>query len=1250
MLTLKIFVSSPGDVGEERELARRVIERLSGEFRARAVLVPILWEHEPILSTSSFQGQITRPSEADIVVCVLWTRLGTRLPAGFEKRADGSTYESGTAFELEDAQAAFERSGRPELLVYRKTAPPKVSLDDPTKLRVFEQQWEALVAYLERWFVAGDGTFKKGFHEFPSADEFERKLTQHLRSLIRKRLMSVEDGPAEVAWASGSPFRGLKAFEPEDAPVFFGRTRAVSEIIAQLSARAGMGTAFLPVCGMSGSGKSSLLRAGVIATLTRPGVVEGVAEWRYCILRPSDGPDLFRSLAQAILGETALEELSEDGLSPDQLAKTMRRSPEDAVLPLQMALTRIRGAGAPGSARLLVLVDQFEELFTTQAFDAETRTAFVSLLSSLANAHSEEHRIADQIWVIMAVRGDFYHRCVQIPGFSALSGENGPYYILPPRPREIADIIHQPAEAAGLLFEYSRERDTSLDLVIEDEAVQAPQALPLLEFALEELYTRRRDNRVLTFDAYDALGGLSGALGRQADKVFSELPPDVRAALPKVLGLLVNPGRGDEDQPTARVVPLAEFPEGTPQRFLIDALHGARLLAYDGSESEARVRVTHEAILTHWQEARALITADQERIRARQRLEATAREWEEHDRSPDFLLPTGGRLSEAIELRDEWHVPLNDHLRQYVDLSEITERKRHTRQVRRAWSVSAAMAVFGLIAAVGGVLAWQNQLRAEADRKVALGAAEKLVNTVATGLGQATGVSTLTVETMLEDAEEVIGDLADGQSDDGWLDSVRARMFLAFSDAYGKSGNDDRRLEMAEKAREAADRLVAVTPNALEPLDLLASSLAMVGDAHKDLGAMAEAADAYQAALKIRSNLVRRDDAAAEHTRKYAAVIEKLGDLDADQGRHQHALARFNGALTVLNGIPSPDSATRRGIMVVRNKLGYAYRERQKYDLARDSFTKAVEAAEALGSSARTKESVRDIIVAHYNLGRVLVDLRELRPARNHLWEAFRRAEDLVASDPKNAVWQHDLALASAGLGDVMLLNGKREIALANYGNAARITEDLVALQPDDIGLWVDLASTIRRQGDAFRMIGNDAENALAHYDRSLGILSDLIAQYPRNAELRHQAGLGRLTFARLMEDRGDDVSAIAEARLSASLLDEAMQLTMPSESLRQDFADAANLAAWLLATTENAEARDPAAAVELAARAVEMSGGSDPAKLDTLAMAYFAGGDVAASVAVCQDALEAAGDSPGRTRQAIAENCERFTARLEDR
>ncbi len=333
MKTLRFFISSPGDVFEERALAGRVIERLQSEYIGKVVLESVLWEHEPLLATATFQTQIVKPSDTDVVIAILWARLGTPLPAQFT-RADGSRYESGTEYEFEEAIAGFRANGKPDLLVYRRSAPPSVRLDDEKDLLERLAQKKKLDEFIGRWFHdQADGSLVAAFHPFESPSDFEILLETHLRRLIERQLpRSVRStSDARAVWKKGSPFRGLDAFEFEHAPVFFGRTRAVSDILQALRKQATDGRSFVLILGMSGGGKSSVVRAGVLPMLTKPGVIEGVRFWRRAVLRPTDvRGDIFTGLARALLREDALPSLDGDSAGPDELAQVLRQSPQAA--------------------------------------------------------------------------------------------------------------------------------------------------------------------------------------------------------------------------------------------------------------------------------------------------------------------------------------------------------------------------------------------------------------------------------------------------------------------------------------------------------------------------------------------------------------------------------------------------------------------------------------------------------------------------------------------------------------------------------------------------------------------------------------------------------------------------------------------------------------------------------------------------------------------------------------------------------
>lgn len=711
---LQLFVSSPGDVAEERALTKRVIERLQGEFATRARLEPVFWEHEPLLATASFQEQIIKPSETDIVVCILWSRLGTRLPPRFT-RADGSRYASGTEFEFEDAALAHQQLGKPDLLVYRKTAEPFVSLKDKDALLEKLKQKESLDNFVSRWFHDHqEGTLVAAFHSFDSVAKFEELLELHLRKLIEKQLPASSEITIPPSWQGGSPFRGLQTFEMEHAPIFFGRTRATSEVLEALRQGAAAGKPFVMVLGMSGSGKSSLVRAGVLPMLLQPGVIEGIGMWRHTIFRPSDpANDLLTGLANALLNATALPELQESGTS-QQLSNLLRDTPQavPSLIKSSLALAATTFAKKENleqipKTNLALVVDQLEELFTLPHITNQEREAFMNAIDALVRSGS--------VWVLATLRSDFYPRCAELEKLVSLKEGAGQYDLLPPSPSEIGQLIRQPALAAGLRFEEDTKSGERLEDLLRDAAVKNPQVLPLLEFTLEELYTRR-ENNLLTLNAYRQLGGVEGALAHRAETVFNNLSANVQAALPRVMQSLINV----ETDGTVSAKRALSTSFTTPEsNAFVQALVDARLLTSDlTSDKEAVMSVTHEALLRHWPRLVEWTQHNQDSLRLQGRLSSATKRWLEENRSADFLWSQGKPLAEASELSREKLEP-----NETAFIQSSLQKGRRLRLIRRAAVVS--LAVLALVAGVAAFQANRQRLLAETASRQATAEAER---------------------------------------------------------------------------------------------------------------------------------------------------------------------------------------------------------------------------------------------------------------------------------------------------------------------------------------------------------------------------------------------------------------------------------------------------------------------------------------------------------------------------------------------
>ncbi|MFT3810629.1 MAG: hypothetical protein QM698_11985 [Micropepsaceae bacterium] len=738
---LRIFISSPGDVSAERRRAALVVESLKKEFARFFEISAYLWEHEAMLATGHFQDVIAPPSQSDIVVLILWSRLGTPLPEKSGEREykgiDGRSPVTGTEWEYEDALAANRAKGAPDLLVYRSNREPQISLRDPNKKALAEGQWNALETFWSRYFQAG-GVFLSAYHGFDDLEDFGDMLEAHLRQLIRSRIEKgrIEAGSDVRATWMQSPFRGLSSFDFEHAPIFFGRGAAQLKAVEQIVRNASEGRAFLLVLGASGSGKSSLVRAGLLPNLFARGVADGAGLWRRVVFKPGDADgNLFAGLVKALTENRVkdgigLPEIQGAGVTAEQLEAALRRSIDDPSFVFAPALGKVtheaRAAGhimAHENAKLALVLDQLEEIFTDPAIATEERNSFIRLIASLTRT--------GMVWVVGSMRSDFWHRAAAAPELVALADGTGRIDLLPPSQAELAEMIRRPAAAAGLSFEDHSETRIGLDGVIAEEASRDPGSLPLVSFMLDALYKTDIESGkggVLTYNTYEALGGIKGAIATRADEILNAQPADVQGALPSVLRALVTVD-GDRDQnATARMAPLTAFPMGSPRRALVDAFlnPAARLLIADGDGGEARVRVAHEALINHWARAREQINRDRRDLETRARLEEDEALWRAAppaEKSARLL--EGLALEEGKDLVRKWDDELPQSLKDYITESRKAAESRRRRSFRIMTGIAAVMAVLAAGAVVLGYFAQQESDRAQEQTVIAQGESER---------------------------------------------------------------------------------------------------------------------------------------------------------------------------------------------------------------------------------------------------------------------------------------------------------------------------------------------------------------------------------------------------------------------------------------------------------------------------------------------------------------------------------------------
>ncbi|MCP3870690.1 MAG: SUMF1/EgtB/PvdO family nonheme iron enzyme [Gammaproteobacteria bacterium] len=584
-LRIRVFLALPDDITDERALALRVLERLPYDesLLDRIVLETVTWDKPradtPVPSTTppeeAISQQRPKPSECDIVIAIFWSRMGTPLPPGYTK-PDGSTYLSGTEWEYFDAVHGSHQAGRPIILLYRRTEAPCIALDDPL-FQEKELQWQSVQTFFAS-LTNPEKPMPPEIHEYAAPDAFESILTWHLRESVQMLLSDHASDSSIMApglrrerphWR-GSPFPGLRALSKQDAAIYFGRGKETEELIHSLAA----GTRFIAVVGTYGTGKSSLVAAGILPQL-RDNAISGSRDWIQVQFTPGGlGPNPYLALAAGFKPV-----LNRHNRTLHEQAHIFETDP-DALKELVGMMLRDQ----PKWSELLCFVDQLEELFTV--VDEKHRTGFSRLLARAANLPG--------IRIVATLRADFYQNCVEQQVLAELL-RNGSYPLAAPGIDALYEMITRPASRVGLCFE-----EQLVEHILEDTGTE-PGALPLMAFALEKLYEKRNEGE-LTQSAYDTFGGVRGAISQYAEDTFLTLDRHIQTTLESVFHELVevDPTEGGWVATRRRVLQdkVAPTPES---QALVSAFLKARLLVQDrGPENKPVVEIAHEALLHNW--------------------------------------------------------------------------------------------------------------------------------------------------------------------------------------------------------------------------------------------------------------------------------------------------------------------------------------------------------------------------------------------------------------------------------------------------------------------------------------------------------------------------------------------------------------------------------------------------------------------------------------------------------------------------
>lgn len=435
----------------------------------------------------------------------------------------------------------------------------------------------------------------------------------------------------------GSPFPGLRAFSAEQAPIFFGRELEIRELLERLS---NPDVRFLAVIGASGSGKSSLVAAGLIPRLSA-GEVPSSDRWAIAQFSPDElgNGNPFAALAH--------------GLKTAGFDRTRTR------MAFELSGNPVLLDDLVIDQDVLLFVDQFEELFNRVSDGF--RTDFINLLAYAVTVPG--------IRTIVTLRSDFFAHCLAHQQLAELL-RVGSYPLGAPGIGALFRMIEQPAKLAGLSF------DNGLPERILKDTGSEPGSLALMAFALDELYklAEIRGGHCLTFEDYDVLGGVEKAIGTRADNIFAHLEEDAQDVLPHVFRELVE--LDERGTATRQRALLEQVTRTAPEVRLVGALTDARLLVQSRSEdNQPIVEVAHEALFRSWPRLAEWVGTAQDDLRLRRQVRQAVMIWERNERSDDFLW-TGQRLKNAQEMVRRFRPELSEAEREFLrsEVDRLEER------------------------------------------------------------------------------------------------------------------------------------------------------------------------------------------------------------------------------------------------------------------------------------------------------------------------------------------------------------------------------------------------------------------------------------------------------------------------------------------------------------------------------------------------------------------------------------------------
>jgi serine/threonine protein kinase/DNA-binding XRE family transcriptional regulator len=831
-----------------------------------------------------------------------------------------------------------------------------------------------------------------------------------------------------------NPFVGLAAFDEANAKNFFGRESLIESLVTRLQEsvlpRASGISRSLFVIGPSGSGKSSVVRAGLLPAL-RAGAVKGSERWLISTMMPGEDP--LQSLAQALL----------------RVASTAPEGLHELLASDRSGLARAIDRSLAPNTELLLLVDQFEELFTL-CTDSKIREQWIAII---CNAMLEPY---SRLRVVFTLRADFLDRPLQQIDLAELlqqRTEMVPAMTL----EELERAVVGPAKRAGLVFE------PGLVAAILADMGEQSGALPMLQYALAELF-RQRNGRELTLAGFRHMGGIRGALANRAESTYQTLDADAQAASKQLFLRLTTLGEGREDTRRRAFSRELEalFADPAPLIKARESFANARLLSYDRDQSSGKttVEVAHEALLRNWPQLQDWLASSRSDLRLQRQLADATKIWRDakaQELPSDGFLASSARLAQFLSVRERGNVQLTGHEQAFLDASVSreqaiadAEKQRQARELAQAQALAEQERQYAKAATERASadrrskarLQWMSALLSlilvfalwqslQLDRRSkALQVQTKRANIEATSANalsefwrslfknadpnQAKGKD-LTVREILDQGLDQAKNLSDAPM-------VKAKLLLQMGESYRSLGQLDSALSALQQAQAAITQLDQDT-------EVIATTIALQLEQGRVLADLARSTDALAALEKARSLQTQINAPALDR----ATTLNIIASIYNDQNRYLEAEPLLRETLALRQSGASEDD-----LITTHNNLGFTLLQVGHAKDAREQFLIVLEKRKALFGPLHS-----EVAIAYMNLANTERDMGEFEAAVRHYQEVESILQQLYGqarTPAKHPPAKHPLfAALASNRGAVYLLSKQTDLSLAAYQEAVDI-------------------------------------------------------------------------------------------------------------------------------------------------------------------------------------------------------------------